>query len=287
MKQATRKSEVSPALCNKGKKSHKFTGPYHLRPRNAFILFRQYYHHSVQGKGPHQKNNSEVSKELGLRWRSLPPQEKSYWENLARQEKELFARKREEYRFVNEGPSRVPEKNDFSMTYEVHSFPPVNENPPLARSCCPSELPHSWPTTPLESKAFNHKYPLLNGQSLPPISKLMSSQFWHIPSRSLSATPVASHFGTVSSRICQLPFPRPQQSTNYIPFYQNLHHSLQRIPSLIASPLGNTYFTNYPTDEYRRQQISGNSTLFRGSPRPLTAKSDIRHVLAPHSILNA
>lgn len=56
------------------------------RPRNAFILFRQNYHHFL---GSRLKNltNVEISKEIGSLWRTLSPRERGYWKKLADIEK--------------------------------------------------------------------------------------------------------------------------------------------------------------------------------------------------------
>lgn len=63
------------------------------RPRNAFILFRQKYHQAVLDEDLQVKTNPEVSRELGRRWRSLPPQEKEHWNRLAEEEKANHAKR--------------------------------------------------------------------------------------------------------------------------------------------------------------------------------------------------
>ena len=70
------------------------------RPRNAFILFRQKYHQAVLDEDLQVKTNPEVSRELGRRWRSLPPQEKEHWNRLAEEEKANHAKRFPGYRYT-------------------------------------------------------------------------------------------------------------------------------------------------------------------------------------------
>ncbi|EDO17348.1 hypothetical protein Kpol_1062p60 [Vanderwaltozyma polyspora DSM 70294] len=77
------------------------------RPRNAFILFRQHLHHSIFGSDKDLlltqgsfKANSQVSREIGNRWRELPPEEKNYWHELAKKEKELHKLKYPNYKYL-------------------------------------------------------------------------------------------------------------------------------------------------------------------------------------------
>ncbi|ODQ79817.1 hypothetical protein BABINDRAFT_20278, partial [Babjeviella inositovora NRRL Y-12698] len=69
------------------------------RPRNSFILFRQKNHQAVLDDGV-ITTNPEVSRELGRRWRNLPPDEKEHWNRLADEEKRLHAEKYPGYRYV-------------------------------------------------------------------------------------------------------------------------------------------------------------------------------------------
>lgn len=70
------------------------------RPRNAFILFRQKYHQLVLDEGSVIRTNPEVSRELGRRWRSLSPEEKDHWNNLAEEEKKNHANKYPGYKYT-------------------------------------------------------------------------------------------------------------------------------------------------------------------------------------------
>lgn len=69
------------------------------RPRNAFILFRQKYHQTVFGKYS-RRPNSEVSKQLGMRWRNLLPEEKEHWNQLAKVEKEMHQKLYPKYKYT-------------------------------------------------------------------------------------------------------------------------------------------------------------------------------------------
>ncbi|KAI5960700.1 RFG1 [Candida margitis] len=69
------------------------------RPRNAFILFRQKYHQAILDEGTVIRSNPEVSRELGRRWRALPPAEKEHWTKLAEEEKKNHALKYPNYKY--------------------------------------------------------------------------------------------------------------------------------------------------------------------------------------------
>lgn len=85
----------------------KYHSRYIPRPKNAFILYRQHLHQFLFPKDKSLldtqgsfKTNSQVSREIGHRWRSLPPDEKKYWQDLADNEKELHKEKYPDYKYV-------------------------------------------------------------------------------------------------------------------------------------------------------------------------------------------
>lgn len=86
------------------------------RPRNAFILFRQHLHYSIFPKDRYMlvtqgsfKTNSEVSREIGKRWRELPADEKKYWQDLALKEKEMHRQKYPDYKYA---PRKLMDSSD-------------------------------------------------------------------------------------------------------------------------------------------------------------------------------
>lgn len=86
------------------------------RPRNAFILFRQHLHYSIFPKDRYMlvtqgsfKTNSEVSREIGKRWRQLPEKEKKYWQDLAQKEKEMHKLKYPDYKYA---PRKLMDSQD-------------------------------------------------------------------------------------------------------------------------------------------------------------------------------
>ncbi|SMN19983.1 similar to Kazachstania africana KAFR_0G02830 hypothetical protein [Maudiozyma saulgeensis] len=86
------------------------------RPRNAFILFRQHLHYSIFPKDRYMlvtqgsfKTNSEVSREIGKRWRQLPAEEKKYWQDLAQKEKEMHKQKYPDYKYA---PRKLMDSQD-------------------------------------------------------------------------------------------------------------------------------------------------------------------------------
>lgn len=77
------------------------------RPRNAFILFRQHFHHELFPKNENMlstlgsfRTNSEISREIGQRWRGLSDKEKQYWHDLALQEKERHKMMYPDYKYI-------------------------------------------------------------------------------------------------------------------------------------------------------------------------------------------
>lgn len=90
----------------------KAASPRHIpRPRNAFILFRQHMHRKLFPKltkdkqkssdnSSSFKTNSECSREIGQKWRNLDPEEKKYWNELARKEKEWHRMKYPNYKYT-------------------------------------------------------------------------------------------------------------------------------------------------------------------------------------------
>ncbi|ANZ78122.1 BA75_05243T0 [Komagataella pastoris] len=78
------------------------------RPRNAFILFRQKNHQALLEEGNVIRTNPEVSRELGRRWRNLSPEEKSYWNKSAEEEKRRHAERYPGYKYT---PRRSSKKN--------------------------------------------------------------------------------------------------------------------------------------------------------------------------------
>lgn len=221
MTQTRRNSEIHFVSCNKSKKSGKSSNPHLPRPRNAFIMFRQYYHRSVQGEGPGQKNNSEVSKELGAKWRSLPTQEKCYWENLAGEERKLFAKKQEEFRSMNKQISTGSERNTFSVSKKIHP------SPPILGTC----------------------------DSIPPITNIAPSHIWFIPTQKTYPTCFRQHFGSVGPGTFQLPIPTPDQSQIHFPNHGN---KPMQFPNSYPSPVTQQrlLFCNV-TEQYHQQQLPG------------------------------
>lgn len=70
------------------------------RPRNLFMLFRQQYHQDVVNEKGAVKNNPDVLKELGRRWRLLGVEEKKVWQDRAAEEKRLHQQKHPNYRYA-------------------------------------------------------------------------------------------------------------------------------------------------------------------------------------------
>lgn len=254
MSELRRKSEPSFAVYSRRRKLNK-RGQHHFpRPRNSFIMFRQYYHKSVQGEGPRQKTNSEVSKELGSRWKSLPADEKIYWENLAREEKELFAKRQEEYQFVNE---------QFHANADKIHLPVVNGYMPATS----------------------------DNMQVPPLTNMMPSRVWLMPPNYATpmATPIpsplGSHFDPVHPRTFQLPNPAPQVSSQ-MPAYSGQH---QMFPTPMVTPQRYPMLSNYAFGQLQpgfSGNVNVNVPLLSAPVKPLP-KPEFRQVSGIQSVLNA
>lgn len=76
------------------------------RPRNAFILFRQHLHQQLFAKESSEstelsfKTNSQVSHEIGQRWRALDDKDRQYWQELALKERELHKQRYPDYKYI-------------------------------------------------------------------------------------------------------------------------------------------------------------------------------------------
>lgn len=99
------------------------------RPRNAFILYRQHLHHTLFGKAKNLlleqgsfKTNSQVSREIGQKWRNLPTDEKQYWHDLAKKEKELHKLKYPNYKYLPRKNSAPSTTTNTSTTTTNDSF---------------------------------------------------------------------------------------------------------------------------------------------------------------------
>ncbi|KAI9158508.1 Repressor of filamentous growth 1 [Paramyrothecium foliicola] len=68
------------------------------RPRNAFILYRQHHQAQVTAQNP-KLSNPEISKIIGLQWKSEKPEVKDIWKKLAEEEKQRHQRQYPEYRY--------------------------------------------------------------------------------------------------------------------------------------------------------------------------------------------
>ncbi|AMD21936.1 HFR081Wp [Eremothecium sinecaudum] len=115
-------NRASSCKCNQDHKhQRKVHKQSHIpRPRNAFILFRQHWHQqlfpqerikqSERGNGSF-KTNSQVSVDIGQRWRSLSAEDRQHWLDLAKKEKEEHMKKYPNYKYV---PNRREKKGTSS-----------------------------------------------------------------------------------------------------------------------------------------------------------------------------
>ncbi|CAR24356.1 Rox1p [Lachancea thermotolerans CBS 6340] len=84
------------------------TGHHIPRPRNAFILFRQHLHQQLFAKQSSYcenaeasfKTNSQISREIGQRWRELTDDDRRHWQDLAAKEKELHRKRYPDYKYI-------------------------------------------------------------------------------------------------------------------------------------------------------------------------------------------
>ncbi|KAL6832476.1 hypothetical protein V8C40DRAFT_137607 [Trichoderma camerunense] len=74
------------------------------RPRNSFMLYRQ-YHQSAVAKDNKGSSNPEISKIIGTMWKRLGEEERRVWTELADEEKKMHGLKYPGYRYK---PNRRP-----------------------------------------------------------------------------------------------------------------------------------------------------------------------------------
>ncbi|KAF9522781.1 high mobility group box domain-containing protein, partial [Crepidotus variabilis] len=72
---------------------------YIPRPPNAFMLFRADFVKQRHVPGSIETNHGSLSKIIGNCWRQLPLDEKHYWEQRAKEEKQQHKIKHPDYRF--------------------------------------------------------------------------------------------------------------------------------------------------------------------------------------------
>ncbi|KAJ7610475.1 hypothetical protein FB45DRAFT_1121579 [Roridomyces roridus] len=90
----------SPAPGSSPRRPKKGDDDYVKRPENAFILFRRMWSkdqrdaspsspasHSPGGPPQKKPRQADLSKTISQKWKTLPPEERAYWEELAREKK--------------------------------------------------------------------------------------------------------------------------------------------------------------------------------------------------------
>ncbi|KAF9265767.1 hypothetical protein L218DRAFT_859236 [Marasmius fiardii PR-910] len=70
------------------------------RPPNAFMMFRQNFCKSSRFRPGMTDERDSLSRLLGKEWRELPAEEKSYWDLIAKIEKERHKRLYPDYKYV-------------------------------------------------------------------------------------------------------------------------------------------------------------------------------------------
>ncbi|KAH7116736.1 hypothetical protein B0J11DRAFT_99681 [Dendryphion nanum] len=80
------------------------------RPRNAFILYRQYHQHAIVARNPGLPN-PDISKIIGEQWKSESADQKLIWQNLAQEEKSRHQEQYPDYRYQ---PRRIAKNGSIS-----------------------------------------------------------------------------------------------------------------------------------------------------------------------------
>lgn len=160
------------------------------RPRNAFILFRQHHHKllidQLRQEGKPIPHNSEISKLLGTRWRSLSTDEKSYWDSKAQLEKEEHEKKYPDYKYRPvRRKRRANSVPGIPTTFQQHPVMSNSVPMPIHPTVYRAETeyihePH-FPPTSAESIYSIHNHGRNN--IYPPL--LPAFQFWRAPQQQL------------------------------------------------------------------------------------------------------
>jgi hypothetical protein len=106
------------------------------RPRNSFIIFRQYHHDKVKDRNPTWSNN-EISKYLGQQWRNLSSHDKHQWQQAAEKERLQHAEKYPEYVYNPRRPGEKKRRQTRKMSNNIT----VNTSHETAVASIPIALP--------------------------------------------------------------------------------------------------------------------------------------------------
>ncbi|ORY06240.1 hypothetical protein BCR34DRAFT_590673 [Clohesyomyces aquaticus] len=150
------------------------------RPRNAFILYRQYHQSAIVARNPGLAN-PEVSKIIGEQWKAEDDESKKYWQVLAQEEKDRHHERYPDYRYqprrvgrpgsLPSNPSgqpttvdkyRCPHCGGRSIKTPTSPFP-LSAGTPLPSSSGTPTLP---PPTPSELAPTSRYMPMMSGISL-------------------------------------------------------------------------------------------------------------------------
>ncbi|KOS20415.1 Repressor of filamentous growth 1 [Escovopsis weberi] len=168
------------------------------RPRNAFILYRQYHQSRVMSENP-SLSNPEISRIIGDKWKNEEPDVKEDWKGMAEKEKQRHASRYPNYRYQ-------PRRNVKSQSWAASS--PLEEE----RGRCPkckgrlSSLTPRTPTDPYASPTASWMggahHPLGQEKTTPGLSRLDTDVPRGMSSGSVSPLTMAN----------RLPLPSPYGS---------------------------------------------------------------------------
>jgi hypothetical protein len=145
------------------------------RARGSFVFFTFDERPKVMAENPELKF-VEMGALLGERWRSLPPDEKQKYEDLAAADKQRFNKEMEEYtanRVAQEPPQlMVPETQaQWQQQYAIaagqqaidhsayyHHYAPQAADPAYAMHYDPAQLMHAQQMDPYAHAAFQQQY---------------------------------------------------------------------------------------------------------------------------------
>ncbi|KAG9308228.1 hypothetical protein JVU11DRAFT_12246 [Chiua virens] len=187
---------ASPSSSHKRRKSSTQKGDddYIKRPENAFILFRRKCCEDRQAAqeeapavdGPAKKQRqADLSKTISQQWKALSPEERLYWEELAKEKKKEHEQMYPNYVIDLKGP-RIGRERRESVAKKIRKPPFLGKNhgrsasvptpPPCQTIQIPSVYMPSCPTSPSMVPMINRR------TSHPDHGSSSSSQFDFVPS---------------------------------------------------------------------------------------------------------
>lgn len=288
-----RKSASSTSDMIEQRRPKKGDEDYVKRPENAFILFRRKcceerqaaHDQAAAADAPTKKQRqADLSKTISQQWKSLPAEERQYWEDLAKEKKKEHEALHPDYVYR---PQRAKGKegkmkgrklgfDGIKREYETDNESSVSFVLPLTAPMSRHGRSASAPTPPLGFQQI--VVPNLYHPSCPASPSLIPRRASH------PAHPDSSRFDESTSHFDFMPndMPPPSFPPDYSPeFYQNMFNVR---PTLHPLALPVQHHLMSPADSIASSLVSPSSSTSSGPPSPhsdLYVSQQLQHLPPP------